>query len=276
VRKTIGVLTFFALLCFPKDVLGQQPVRINCGGPSYTDSKGQLWLADSSFSGGRAETIATPVSGTPDPLLFEDYRWNPTSYSIAVPDGQYEVNLYFTEANPRAASVGARVFNVSLQGSTVFPNLDIFATVGADVALVKSANVNVTASAIKIGFSPVSGLHPKISGIEILPLQTATSPTLLLDFKYPDGTPVAGTLNYSISSSLLSFQGSAPLAHGQAQCVLFSNPSAMGISAQFTVNLNLTDSAGHQLWQLNLGINPAHVNLGAIQASTLNVVVQKL
>jgi hypothetical protein len=87
---------------------------------------------------------------------------------------------------------------------------------------------------------------------------------------------VAGTLNYSISSSLLSFQGSAPLTNGQAQCVLFSNPSAMGISTQFTVNLNLTDSAGHQLWQLNLGMNPAQVNLGAIQTSSLNVVVLKL
>ena len=97
-----------------------------------------------------------------------------------------------------------------------------------------------------------------------------------LDFKYPDGTPVTGTLNYSISSSLLSFQGSAPLSNGQAQCVLFSNPSALGISAQFTVHLNLTDSTGHQLWQLSLGMNPAQVNLGAIQTSSLNVLVQKL
>jgi hypothetical protein len=158
----------------------------------------------------------------------------------------------------------------------VFPNLDIFAAAGANATLIKSANVNVTASAVKIGFTSVSGLNPKISAIEILPLQTTASPTLLLNFKYPDGTPVAGALNYSISSSLLSFQGNAPLTKGQAQCVLFTNPSALGISAQFTVNLNLTDSAGHQLWQLSLGMNPAQVNLGAIQTSSLNVVVQKL
>jgi Malectin domain len=276
VRKIFGVLAFLVVLCFPKAALAQQPVRINCGGSSYTDSKRQLWLADSSFSGGTVETIATPVSGTPDPLLYEDYRWNPTTYSIAVPNGQYQVNLYFTEANPKAESVGARVFNVSLQGATVFPNLDIFATAGANAALIKSANVNVTASAVSIGFAPVAGLRPKISAIEILPLPTGASPTLLLNFKYPDGTPVAGTLNYSIFSSLLSFQGSAPLTNGQAQCVLFSNPSAMGISAQFTITLNLTDSAGHQLWQVNLGMNPAEVNLGAIQTSSLNVVVQEL
>jgi hypothetical protein len=57
---------------------------------------------------------------------------------------------------------------------------------------------------------------------------------------------------------------------------LFSNPSALGISAQFTINLNLTDTAGRQLWQLSLGMDPAQVNLGAIQTSSLNVVVQKL
>jgi hypothetical protein len=81
---------------------------------------------------------------------------------------------------------------------------------------------------------------------------------------------------YAITSSLLRFLGTAPLTNGQAQCVLYTNPSAMGISTQFTVNLNLTDSAGHQLWQLSLGMNPAQVNLGAIQNSSLNVVVQKL
>jgi hypothetical protein len=276
VKKIFAFLTFLVALYLPKAALAQQPVRINCGGSSYTDSKGQSWQADSSFSGGTMETIATPVSGTADPLLYEDYRWNPTSYSIAVPNGRYQVNLYFTEANPKAESVGARVFNVSLQGAVVFPNLDIFAAVGANASLIKSANVNVTASAIKIGFAWVSGLNPKVSAIEILPLQTEASPTLLLSFKYPDGTPVAGTLNYSITSSLLNFQGNAPLMNGQAQCVLFSNPSALGISAQFTVSLNLTDSAGHQLWQLSLGMNPAQVNLGAIQTSSLNVVVQKL
>jgi len=110
-------------------------------GPSYTDSKGQLWQADAGFSGGTIETITTPVSGTADPLLYEDYRWNPASYSIAVPNGQYQVNLYFTEANPKSESVGARVFNVSLQGTTVFPNLDIFAGAGANASLIKSANI---------------------------------------------------------------------------------------------------------------------------------------
>ncbi len=58
--------------------------------------------------------------------------------------------------------------------------------------------------------------------------------------------------------------------------MIFANPSAMGISAQFTVNLSLADTAGHTLWQLTVAMNPAQVNIGAVQSSALNVVVQKM
>ncbi len=85
-----------------------------------------------------------------------------------------------------------------------------------------------------------------------------------------------GTLSYTVSSSLLSFQGSSPLNNGQAQCVILANPSAMGISAQFTVNLSLTDTAGHLIWQFSVAMNPAQVNIGAVQSSALNVIVQKM
>jgi hypothetical protein len=50
----------------------------------------------------------------------------------------------------------------------------------------------------------------------------------------------------------------------------------MGISAQFQVTLSLTDTAGHTLWQMNLGMNPAEVHLGAVESSALNVIVQKM
>lgn len=256
-----------------KALAQQQPVRINCGGPAYTDSKGQVWQADTGYTGGDEETRVAAFTGTADPTLFNTYHWNPNSYTVAVPNGHYHVNLFFGEANPSALAVGARVFNVSLQGAVVFANLDIFKTVGANAALVNGADVTVSNGAVTIGFTPVAGLMPKINAIEILPV--IPNPTLTLNFTYPDGTPVAGNLNYSISSSLLSFQGSAALAAGQAQCLLFANPSSLGISAQFNVNLNLTDTAGHQLWQITLGMNPSGVNLGAVQASTLNVVVQK-
>jgi hypothetical protein len=273
VRKTLEVMAFCVLGLLPSAACAQQAIRVNCGGPSYTDSKGQVWQADTGFNGGTEQTISGTVSGTSDPLLFESYRLNPTSYSFQIPNGQYQVKLYFAEATPRAELVGARVFNVSLEGSVVFANVDIFEAVGANAALIDEANVTVTNGTIVIGFTRVSGLNPKISAIEIVP--GSAPPTLTLNFKYPDGTPVSGNLNYAITSSLVNFHGSAPLSNGQAQCVLFANPSALGISAQFTVNLSLTDAVGHQLWQINLGMNPSGVNLGAVRSSTLNVIVQK-
>jgi hypothetical protein len=58
--------------------------------------------------------------------------------------------------------------------------------------------------------------------------------------------------------------------------MILANPSSLGISAQFTVNLSLTDTAGHLLWQFSVGMNPAQVNIAAVQSSALSVVVQKM
>ena len=169
-RTIFCVLAFLLALCFPKEILAQQPIRVNCGGASYTDSKGQ-------------------------------------------------VSIEFDNVLEKA----------------------------------------------------------KIDAIEILSLASGPSgPPLTLNFKYPDGTPVCGSLGYVVTSSLLSFQGSAALNNGPAQYVIFANPSAMAISAQFQVALSLTDTAGHVLWQFSIGMNPAQVNIGAVQSSALNVVVQEM
>ncbi|MGC1417678.1 MAG: malectin domain-containing carbohydrate-binding protein [Candidatus Acidiferrum sp.] len=268
---------FFVLaLAFSLPVAAQTTVRVNCGGPSYSDSRGQAWQADFGFNGGSAGSVTGAVAGTSDPLLYENFRKNPTSYSFQVPNGQYQLNLYFDEANAKAERVSARVFDVSAQGTVVLSDLDIFASAGANAALIKSANVSVTNGTLTIGFTRVAGLDPEISAIEILPASNATTgPALTLNFTYPDGTAVSGTLSYTISSSLLSFQGSQALVNGAAQCQLFANPSSMGISTQFQVTLSLADTAGNILWQMTLGMNPAQVNLGGVQSSSLNVVVQK-
>jgi hypothetical protein len=278
VRKIFCVLAFMAGLCFPKGVLAQQPIRVKCGGAAFTDSKGQVWQADTGFNWGNVSTIPAVISGTSDQGLFQQGRYNPNYsagmvYTFAVPDGQYHVNLYFAETYAATQVKGARVFNVKLQGAAAFSNLDVFAEAGANAALVKGADVTVSNGQISIEFDNLVQTA-KIDAIEILP--GVSGPSLLLNFKYPDGTPVAGTLAYNVSSSLVSFQGTSPLNSGQAQCVIFANPSAMGISAQFQVALSLTDTAGHVLWQLSIGMNPAQVNIGAVQSSALNVVVQKM
>lgn len=270
-------LAAFAALGLQAAAQSEAPIRVNCGGSSYTDSKGQAWQADTGFNTGSTFSTYTSISGTSDPTLFQTGRTNgstsPMIYTFPVPNGNYHVNLYFAETFNRMSAVGRRVFTVKMQGNTVFPSLDIFAAAGADRALVEGIDIVVSNGEADIEFDNVvrSAL---INAIEILPISN-TSPAMTLNFVYPDGSAVSGTLSYTISSNLLSFRGSVPLVNGQAQCTLLTSPAVLGLNTQFQVNLSLTDSTGRALWQFTLGMNPSQINLGAVQSSAIKVVVQK-
>jgi len=276
-KQVITILFIMLWACAAAFSQTQSAIRVNCGGPSYTDVMGQVWQADMDYTGGVATKTAAKITGTADPTLYQTARRNEANaavllYDFPVANGTYHVNLYLSETSNAMFQVGGRVFNVKMQGNAVFTNLDVFAEAGSDAALIKGADVSVSSGVLTIEFDNVVS-QAKVSAIEILP--GTSGPALTLNFKYPDGTPVVGTLAYNVTSSLLSFQGSEPLAAGSAQCVLFANPNALGISTQFQVTLSLTDSAGHVLWQMSLGMNPAQVNLGAVQSSELDVIVQK-
>ena len=96
-----------------------------------------------------------------------------------MPAGSYQVTLKFAEIYWTAA--GQRVFNASLNGSTVLSNLDIFAEVGANTADDKVFN-NVQASSglITIQLGPATVDNAKIAAIQIIPQPAASTPTLTL------------------------------------------------------------------------------------------------
>jgi hypothetical protein len=282
VSKVMAVLSFAFFLCLPAAAQTQQPIRVKCGGPGLTDSKGQVWSADFGFNGGTVSQAQGPVSGTSDPALFQHGRLSTSStapliYTFPVADGSYHLNLYFAELFSGDDHAGSRVFNVKLQGSTVFQNLDVFAAAGANAALIKSADIAVTNGAVQIELDTLAD-RAKIEAIEIVPNSNsaAPGPQMQLDFAYPDGTPVAGMLNYTVSTSLVKLGGSSPLSNGQVSCVLFTSPQALGLVGQFQLNLSLTDAAGHTLWQVGMTMDPTSVNFADVQSSSLHVVVQKL
>ena len=192
-------------------------------------------------------------------------------------NGSYHVNLYFAELYDGDAFVGGRVFNVKVGGTTVLQNFDIFKAAGANTALVKGVDFAVTNGAATIELDNVPGHdRGKIAAIEITfelarGASTGNQPSLTLNFKYPDGTPVEGTLNYAVSSGSVKLSGAVPLNNGQANCMLFSSPSALGLTGQFNVTLSLTDSANKSLWQITLAMDPTNVSLGSVESSTLNV-----
>lgn len=275
-KKFPGIIALGVFACLPAAAQTQQPIRVNCGGPSYTDTKGQVWQADTGYNTGVASTNSVVATGTSDPALYQSNRYvsasTPLIYKFAVTNGAYRVNLLFSENYSGLQSVGARVFNVQLNDTLILRNFDIFATVGANTAVVESFHTNVTDGRIAIEFDALVQ-NPKINAIEILPL--ANSPMLTLKFAYPDGTPVTGNLNYAMSTSLLTIGGRLPLVNGQATCVLVSSPAVLGLVGQTQVALNLTDSTGNMVWQIAMGVNPADANLTSVQNSTLNVVLNK-
>ena len=274
-KRFLLVLAFAALMSVPVFAEAQKPIRIKCGGAALTDSQGQVWAADYGFNGGHLSLTEDAIGGTTDPKLFQGGRWGdapPLTYTFPVANGTYHVNLYFAESYPANQAIGARVFDVKMQGTTVFPNLDVFATAGANTALIKGADINVSTGAISIEFDNIAD-HAKVAAIEIT--QGPASPLLTLNFTYPGGAPVVGTLTYKMSNSLINLGGTVPLINGQATCMIVSSPSVLGLVGQFQVNLSLTNPAGATLWQINTAINPSNLNFGAVQSSVLNVVIQK-
>jgi hypothetical protein len=153
--------------------------RINTGSTTaYTDIFGNPWLADVNFKNGLTESFPTrtitKATGY-DPALFRDDRYGSSSttlwsYTIPIPNGTYDVKLYFVELTKTA--IGQRVFSVDVQNTALnpdIPSLDIFKEVGANAADVKTlTDVVVLNSTISI--KSVLGTDlPEIAAIEILP-----------------------------------------------------------------------------------------------------------
>src|SRR5215469_11597506 len=171
-------------MCLPAIALAQTTIRVNAGGSAYRDSKGQTWSADNGFNTGRLSHSApyATVTNTSNPILFKSARVGVATipdlqYQFAATNGLYKLNLYFAETYYTRA--GSRVFDVQMQGATVFSGIDIFAQAGANHALVKSAQISVTRGQIVIRFAHrVNKDVPIISAIEILPSGTATAPSV--------------------------------------------------------------------------------------------------
>ncbi len=73
--------------------------------------------------------------------------------------------LHFAETYFTAA--GDREFNVAINGTTVLSNLDIYATVGANAALVKTFTATANSSGdIVIAFTIGTANQPLVMGIE--------------------------------------------------------------------------------------------------------------
>lgn len=148
-------------------------IRVNCGGGNYIDAGGRQWQADFGFNTGNSSSHNDPIHRTEDDALHQKSRWDPgdateLAYDFNVPNGNYRVNLHFSESYDPASVIGARIFSVAIEGEKVLDHIDLFAEAGHDTALIKSFDTIVTDGNLTIDFQHEEIEDPKINAIEIL------------------------------------------------------------------------------------------------------------
>ncbi len=147
---------------------------VNSGGGQYTSqSSGIVYQADTDYSGGATASTSTAITGTSDPILYESNRYGNFSYNIPLANGYYNIRLKFAEIYWNAT--GERILNVSMQGTQVISNLDIYAQVGKNAAYDITIPASVTNGALNIAFSSVVD-NAMVSAIEITQGSTACIP----------------------------------------------------------------------------------------------------
>ncbi|HEY4209065.1 MAG TPA: malectin domain-containing carbohydrate-binding protein [Puia sp.] len=159
--------------------------RINCGGPEYKDHFGNVWSSDewsrswTDAYPGLPRYFASqrrsfdPIAGVSDWPLFQDFRYGlgKLGYDVPLADGDYRVELYFTEPwYGRGGGLdckGWRLFDIALNGRTVARDVDIWKEAGYSGALKKVFTVHVTDGRLRIDFPRVEAGQAVISAIAI-------------------------------------------------------------------------------------------------------------
>ena len=166
--------------------------RVNCGGADYTDTLGNRWRADHDFTPGDTwgswswaagygdaparfgsqRKTSDAIKGTRDEALFQTYRFGREQlrYYFAVPDGEYRIELFFTEpwyGRGGGDCAGWRLFDVAVNGETKIHNLDVWREAGYARALKKVVYAKTRNGWLEISFPRVASYQAVISAIAI-------------------------------------------------------------------------------------------------------------
>ncbi len=191
-------------------------VRVNVGGPAWTDSAGRPWLAETGAVDGRLTTVgAQPVAGTTDDPLYQSLRVRLSRFEVRVPrSGTYRVSLLMQE-NYHSAP-GRRVFSATAEGTPVVTDLDLYATAGRNVAHRVTADVPVTDGVLSLGFSArvdaatLSGVEAVLVSASSSPPPTATPTSTPRPTSSPTSSPTSTPTSSPTSSPTTSVTPGTP------------------------------------------------------------------
>ncbi len=147
---------------------GASAIRIEAGGgASFTDMAGNAWEGDRGFTGGQSVDRGSPaISNSQDARIYQTERYGMSGYSFSMPNGNYNVKLHFAETYAGITGPDQRVFDVTVEQTSI-SDLDVFREAGGrNIALVKSVDVIITDGELNIGFVAKKN-NAMIAGIEI-------------------------------------------------------------------------------------------------------------
>ncbi len=174
---------------------------INRGNILYFDADKPYSPGSWGYVGGLTRTSSEAIEGNgvyfswgnPDVqhLYQQERYWTASAtpgYRFTVPNGWYDVVLYFAETLWDAPNM--RKFDVRLEGNTILSAFDIYAvTGGKNKGDYRGARVNVTDGILDIDFIKLAGFdNPKINAIQVIPAPPpAATPT---PTRTPTRTPI--------------------------------------------------------------------------------------
>ncbi|HYL16141.1 MAG TPA: malectin domain-containing carbohydrate-binding protein, partial [Terriglobales bacterium] len=260
-----ALLIFLILMGSSRVQAAPTSVRINAGATtSYTDNNGNTWLQDQYVTGGTAYINSNTITGsTPAPQVYHSERYGQASssfaYNIPVSNGNYNVSLDFAEGY--VTGPGKRIFNVSINGTQVLTNFDIYAAAGGmNIPVVKTFNVAATNGTLNINFLPGSIENPKVNGIEVVPSTGGGGGSTLA---IATSSMTSGTMGMNYSATLAATGGTTPYSWSIASgtlpsgLTLTSNGSISGkptSGGSYSFTAQVTDAAAHSA-SANLSIN---------------------
>jgi len=197
-----GVETCPPMFCtLGESVAFEVPLRINFSGPEVVDEFGNVWLGDQVGVGDELNIRPIDAQGTNtilnwcvanpksvaalgyDPLgpmtsVLSSIRWDPDSLNtpfdieLAIPDGEYTVNLFFIEC-----CCPQRHFSVSLEDELVYEDVhqgdyDPGPAINGGIGRYSFQNVEVLDGSLSIRLTGLAGagdVNALISALEILP-----------------------------------------------------------------------------------------------------------
>ncbi|MDX6516456.1 MAG: hypothetical protein QOH73_2122 [Gaiellaceae bacterium] len=236
------------------------PLRINAGGPAYTDPSGNGWAADKAYAAGSwgydtsygTTSTTHAVAGTTTPALYQTANtfsaW--TGYRIDIANGTYSVTLKMLEDWANAA--GQRKFDVRIEGIQVLTAFDIFAACGAYTACDRTFTTTVSDGQLNVQFNMNGGAnYGTVSALQVTGSGgggDTTPPSAPTGLSSPSHTSSSVSLSWTAATDNVGVTGYQVLRNGAQVGTSTSTSytdSGLAASTSYSYTVRATDAAGN-------------------------------